>query len=144
MRYVRHDTADKLSLLEVIRQAKPTILLGLSGVGGIFTEQVVKEMYSQCPQPIIFPLSNPTSNAECTAAQAYTWTEGNAIVATGSPFDPGKCTYFATITAVTDTRAQWKSMADGRSPRKATTCIYSPVLAWLPSRAKCVESRIAC
>jgi len=91
MRYVRHDTADKLPLLEVIRQAKPTILLGLSGVGGIFSEQVVKEMYTQCKQPIIFPLSNPTSNAECTAAQAYTWTEGNAIVATGSPFDPGKC-----------------------------------------------------
>jgi malate dehydrogenase (oxaloacetate-decarboxylating)(NADP+) len=88
MRYVRHDTADKLSLLEVVRQAKPTILLGLSGVGGVFTEQVIKEMYAQCPQPIVFPLSNPTSNAECTAGQAYTWTDGNAIVATGSPFDP--------------------------------------------------------
>jgi malate dehydrogenase (oxaloacetate-decarboxylating)(NADP+) len=88
MRYVRHDTPDRLPLLEVIKKAKPTILLGLTGVHGIFTEEIIKEMYKHCKQPIIFPLSNPTANAECTAEQAYLWTDGNAIVATGSPFDP--------------------------------------------------------
>jgi len=77
-------------LLEVVKEVKPTILLGLSGVGGLFTEEVIREMYKHCPRPIIFPMSNPTPNSECTAQQAYTWTDGNAIFASGSPFDPVK------------------------------------------------------
>jgi len=79
---------DKLSILEVIREAKPTILLGLTGMGGLFTEDIVREMYKYCKRPIIFPLSNPTANAECSAANAIEWTEGNVIFASGSPFDP--------------------------------------------------------
>lgn len=88
MRYVRQDMPDKMSLLEVIREAKPTILLGLTAQTGIFSEEVVKEMYKHSKRPIIFPLSNPTANAECTAEEAYAWTEGNVIFASGSPFDP--------------------------------------------------------
>lgn len=87
MRYVRQDMKDKMSILEVIREAKPTILLGLTGIGGLFTEEIIKEMYKYCKRPIIFPLSNPTANAECSAQQAYELTEGNAIFASGSPFD---------------------------------------------------------
>lgn len=79
---------DKMSILEVIREAKPTILLGLTGIGGLFTEEIIKEMYKYCKRPIIFPLSNPTANAECSAQQAYELTEGNAIFASGSPFEP--------------------------------------------------------
>ncbi|RYY31811.1 hypothetical protein EON62_06180, partial [archaeon] len=79
---------DGASLFEVTKAVRPTILLGLTGVGGTFTEEVVREMASHTARPIIFPLSNPTSHAECTAEQAYTWSEGRAVVASGSPFGP--------------------------------------------------------
>jgi malate dehydrogenase (oxaloacetate-decarboxylating)(NADP+) len=64
--------------------------LGLSGIGGLFTEEVVREMKKHMAQPIIFPLSNPTDRAECSAKNAFEWTNGTAIFASGSPFEPGK------------------------------------------------------
>jgi malic enzyme len=70
-----------------MNQVKPTILLGLTAVGGLFTEKVVKEMAKHCERPIIFPMSNPTDKAECSAQQAYEWTDGKCIFASGSPFD---------------------------------------------------------
>lgn len=76
------------SLLELMQHVKPTILIGVSGQAGLFTEEVIKTMYSNCPTPIIFPLSNPSRQIEATPEQVITWTEGNAIVATGSPFIP--------------------------------------------------------
>ncbi|MEC6797327.1 MULTISPECIES: NAD-dependent malic enzyme [Photobacterium] len=77
-----------ISLLDVMRNAKPTVLIGVSGVPGLFSEEVIREMYAHCPRPIIFPLSNPTSRVEATPFDLIHWTEGNALVATGSPFDP--------------------------------------------------------
>ena len=77
-----------LPLLEVVKQAKPTILIGVSGQRGLFTEAVVREVYAHCKQPLIMPLSNPTSRVEATPAEVLEWTEGNALVATGSPFAP--------------------------------------------------------
>ena len=77
-----------ITLEDVIRNAKPTILIGTSTRGGAFSRHIVEEMASYCARPIIFPLSNPTSRAEATPADLLTWTEGRALVATGSPFGP--------------------------------------------------------
>ena len=74
------------TLPDVIQRVKPTVLIGCSGQPRTFTEDVIKSMYAHCPEPVIFALSNPTSKSECTAEEAYTWTEGNAIFASGSPF----------------------------------------------------------
>lgn len=79
---------NNLPLLDIMKKYKPTILLGLTAVGGLFTEELISEMASNCERPIIFPLSNPTTKAECTAEQAFKWTNGKCIFASGSPFDP--------------------------------------------------------
>jgi len=86
--WIRHDIEDQLSLLELVKKVQPTVLIGLTGVPGLFSEAVVKEMSRHADRPIIFPLSNPTDRAECTAQKAYEWTNGRAIVASGSPFLP--------------------------------------------------------
>ena len=84
----RDDYEDCLTLENLINEVKPTILLGLTGVGGLFTENVIRSMAKHCERPIIFPLSNPTTKAECTAENAYNWTDGKCIFASGSPFKP--------------------------------------------------------
>ena len=76
------------SLVEVMNHAKPDILIGVSGQAGLFTEEVITTMHSHCSQPIIFPLSNPSRQVEATPEQVVNWTQGQAIVATGSPFAP--------------------------------------------------------
>jgi len=76
------------SLLEAVESIKPTVLIGTSGVGRTFTKEVVEAMASFNAKPVIFALSNPTSHSECTAEQAYTWSQGRAVFASGSPFDP--------------------------------------------------------
>ncbi|CAN0858788.1 NADP-dependent malic enzyme 4, chloroplastic [Linum grandiflorum] len=76
------------TLVEAVNDIKPTVLIGTSGVGRTFTQEVVEAMASFNEKPLILALSNPTSQAECTAEQAYTWTKGRAIYASGSPFAP--------------------------------------------------------
>ena len=79
-------SGDFASLLDVMHCAKPDILIGVSGQPGLFTEQVIKAMHSGCEQPIIFPLSNPSRQVEAHPIDVIEWTNGQAIVATGSPF----------------------------------------------------------
>ncbi|MCY9846618.1 NAD-dependent malic enzyme [Pectobacterium jejuense] len=81
-------SSDAISLLEVVRNAKPTILIGVSGQPGLFTEEIIREMHKHCARPIVMPLSNPTSRVEARPEDIIRWTEGAALVATGSPFAP--------------------------------------------------------
>ncbi|GKV03460.1 hypothetical protein SLEP1_g15752 [Rubroshorea leprosula] len=83
-----HEHEPVKELVNAVKAIKPTILIGTSGVGKTFTKEVVKAMAVLNEKPLIMALSNPTSQAECTAEEAYTWTEGRAIFASGSPFDP--------------------------------------------------------
>lgn len=76
------------SLQDVVTHAKPGVLLGLSGVPGLFDENLVKTMAAHHAQPIVFPLSNPTAHCEALPQDIIDWTQGRAIVATGSPFEP--------------------------------------------------------
>lgn len=80
------DMKDETDLEKVVKAFEPTILIGVSTTKGLFSEGVVKTMYNKCDRPIIFPLSNPTNKAECTPKDAYTWTDGKALVACGVQF----------------------------------------------------------
>jgi malate dehydrogenase (oxaloacetate-decarboxylating) len=85
-------TNDKgeITLLEVVKKTRPTVLIGCSTHSGAFTEEVVREMAKTVDRPIILPLSNPSRLVEVDPAKANDWTSGKALLATGSPFPPAK------------------------------------------------------
>ncbi|WP_288395398.1 malic enzyme-like NAD(P)-binding protein, partial [uncultured Acinetobacter sp.] len=77
-----------ISLLDVVQNAKPTVLIGVSGQPGLFTEEVIRALNENSERPIVMPLSNPTSRVEAVPADIIQWTDGKALIATGSPFAP--------------------------------------------------------
>jgi len=84
--WVNSAISDGSDMVSAVKSFKPTVLLGLSTIKDIFTEEMIRSMTTYCQNPIIMPMSNPTAKSECTPAQAYEWTNGKAVVATGSPF----------------------------------------------------------
>ena len=83
--WTRHDD-ERVTLFDVVRNVKPTTVIGVSGQPGAFTEQIVREIAAQVQRPVIFPLSNPTSRAEAKPEDLMRWTDGRAVFGTGSPF----------------------------------------------------------
>ena len=81
-------TNGEITLLDVVRQVKPSVLIGVSGQAGAFTEPAVREMAKHSSRPVIFPLSNPTSRSEATPQDLMNWTDGRALIGTGTAFDP--------------------------------------------------------
>jgi malic enzyme len=88
MRFFGFDKAERFSLETVIHHVRPTMLIGTSGTPGAFTEGAIREMAKHVKVPIVFPMSNPTSKTEAQPKDILEWTEGRAVIATGSPFDP--------------------------------------------------------
>jgi malate dehydrogenase (oxaloacetate-decarboxylating)(NADP+) len=83
-----HEAEQNSDFSDAVLKIRPTAIIGVSTVGGAFNRQVIENMCLVNERPIIFPYSNPTSHSECTAEQAYTWSKGKAIFASGSPFAP--------------------------------------------------------
>jgi len=84
----KREREDFISLADVVRNARPTVLIGVSGQPGAFPENVVRDMATTVDRPVIFPLSNPNSRAEATPADLMAWTDGRAVIGIGSPFPP--------------------------------------------------------
>ena len=81
-----HEHAEMKELGDIVKELKPTVLIGAAAVPRVFTPEIIRDMASFNDKPVIFALSNPTSQAECTAEEAYIHSDGRAVFASGSPF----------------------------------------------------------
>lgn len=118
-----HPHAPIDSLLEIVKTLKPSILIGVAGQAKVFTEEVCRTMADAHERPIIFPMSNPTSKAECTARQAFDWTDERVIFASGSPFPPIELKDGRTITPAQGNNAYvFPGLALGLIAAGATRC----------------------
>lgn len=125
----------KISLLEVIRQIKPTILIGSSGVHGAFSEKIIKEMAARVDRPIIMPMSNPTALAEAIPEDLIRWTQGRALIATWSPIEP--VTYEGIVYEIGQSNNAFvfpgfgRARLQYRSRRSPEVCLLPLKMLWL-------------
>lgn len=155
------------TLEEIVKAVRPTVLIGTTGTPGDFTAGVIRAMSATCERPIIFPLSNPTSKAECTPAEAMEFSNGRALVATGSPFDPvmhngtkhviGQCNncfvfpgiglgvLISEATRVTDTMflAAARTLADFTAERATVGSSLYPTLKELRNVSRLIAFKVA-
>ncbi len=124
--WAKENSADRIELADVVTNAHPTVLIGTSGQPDAFAEKIVRAMASHVPRPIIFPLSNPTERSEATPQDIFAWTEGRAVVGTGSPFPPIR-----------------RNGRDFRVDQTNNAYVYPGIgLAAVAAKARCVSDRM--
>ena len=124
--WAKENSADRIELADVVTNAHPTVLIGSSGQPHAFAEKIVRAMASHVPRPIIFPLSNPTERSEATPQDIFAWTEGRAVVGTGSPFPPIR-----------------RNGRDFRVDQTNNAYVYPGIgLAAVAAKARCVSDRM--
>lgn len=130
----------RIDLFDVVHNVKPTILIGCSTASGAFNEQIVKEMARHTKRPIIMPLSNPTTKAEAIPVDLLHWTEGKAIVATGSPFPPAFCNNMPIRIAQSNNAFAFPGIGLGAIAVKAKK--VSDGMIWAATQALCACSPV--
>jgi malate dehydrogenase (oxaloacetate-decarboxylating) len=133
-------TNDEFELLDVVRHAKPTVMIGVSGQAGAFTEEAVREMARHCERPILFPLSNPISCCEATPQDLMDWTDGRALVGTGSPFGQVKVAGKPVDIAQTNNSYIFPGLALGIIATKARRVTDAMILASAKELARLVPT----
>jgi len=119
-----HEMKEELvDLAEIVTKLKATVLIGVSGQGQVFTQEVCEAMAANCKRPVIMPMSNPTHKAECSAEDAFKWTKGNVIFASGSPFPPVQVGELTVVPSQGNNAYIFPGLALGVI---ATKCLYIP------------------
>ncbi|ROR53120.1 malate dehydrogenase (oxaloacetate-decarboxylating) [Luteococcus japonicus] len=135
------DTPGKVELADVVRNVHPTIMIGTSAQAGAFTQRIVKDVASHCEHPILMPLSNPTRKAEALPADLLEWTDGRALIATGSPFEPVHFNGTTYTIAQANNALVFPGLGLGVAACRASRVSDSMILAAAEAVAKVVTSR---
>jgi malate dehydrogenase (oxaloacetate-decarboxylating) len=131
-----------ISLAEVVRRVRPHVLVGTSGVYAAFTEEIVREMARHVARPVILPLSNPTQLCEARPADLLAWTDGRALVATGSPFPPVTMHGVTHVIAQANNALVFPGLGLGALVARATRITDRMILAAARAVASLVDSRL--
>ena len=131
------------TLHEVVRHVKPTVLIGLSGQAGLFTKEMIREVADAVERPVIMPMSNPTDCTEVIPADALDWTEGRAVIATGSPFEPVDYNGFPRFIGQANNMYIFPAMGLGTLAARARRITDGMFLASATALAGCVSPAVA-